>query len=124
MAIVEIACRCGHHGYVAARALPGVLRCHTCDHAEFFRRGCQTIRSHYLDVDDDDAWARYDGPPQAGDQAQACAGGRADVMLTGAKSPISLGVLCQPQGTASVSRLHRSAISGVDGQRVALRQLR
>jgi hypothetical protein len=54
MAIVEIECRCGHHGFVAASALPGVLRCCTCDHAEFFRKGCHTVRSRYTAAIDDE----------------------------------------------------------------------
>jgi hypothetical protein len=62
MAIVEIECRCGHHGFVAASALPGVLRCCTCDHAEFFRKGCQTVRSRYTAAIDDEMWAAYEQP--------------------------------------------------------------
>lgn len=62
MAIVEIACQCGHHGFVAARVLPGVLRRCTCDHAEFFRKGRHTVRSRHTAAIDDEMWAAYDAP--------------------------------------------------------------
>jgi DNA-directed RNA polymerase subunit RPC12/RpoP len=63
MAIVEIACQCGHHGFVAASALPGVLRCHACDHAEFFRTGRRIVRSQHTVVIDNEMWATYEGGP-------------------------------------------------------------
>jgi hypothetical protein len=47
--LIEITCKCGHHGLVARETLPRILACLRCGHRQLFRRGNASPSKHRPD---------------------------------------------------------------------------